>query len=138
MSDEERLQSLIVEIRILETYYNELENRESIAGRAIVEGRAALDTLKALGTDTSSEALVPIGGGFFIKSTTPPIDKLVVTVGADVAVEKTKDDAIRFMEERLGQLEQAVSTLETQKSELARRIEAGRLGISKIAEQQQR
>ena len=138
MSDEERLQSLIVEIRILETYYNELENRESIAGRAIVEGRAALDTLKALGTDTSSEALVPIGGGFFIKSTTPPIDTLVVTVGADVAVEKTKDDAIRFMEERLGQLEQAVSTLETQKSELARRIEAGRLGISKIAEQQQR
>lgn len=138
MSDEEKVQSLMVELRILETYYNEIEGRESMAARALVEGRTALEALKALSTDTSSDVLVPIGGGFFIKSNIPSIEKLIVSVGADVAVEKTKDDAIKFMEERVSEMERAVSTLEGQKVELARRIEAGRLAVSKLAEQLQR
>lgn len=136
MSEEERLQSLIAEVRILETYYNEIDGRESLAARAMVEARAALDALRSLDTQRSSDILVPIGGGLFIQSTSPPINKLIVSVGADIAIEKTKDDAIRFTEERLSELERAVSTLEAQKSELARRIEAARAAVLQIAEKQ--
>ena len=134
MSDEERLQALVAELRVLESYYNEVDARETVLARAILENRAALEAVKSLPQTSLSEILVPIGGSVFIHAQAPPPDSLIVNVGADVAVEKTRDGTVTFLEERIQEMEKAVTTLETQKGDLGSKINSIRLEINSLLE----
>ena len=111
---------------------------ESLLARAIVESRAALEAIRSFPSNETSDVLVPIGGGVFIEVSAKPPDKLLVSIGADVMIEKTKDGAVSFLEERIKELENAISNLEGQKAELAKRIESNRAIISSILEKQKK
>lgn len=134
MSEQERLQNLVAELRILETYYNEVNARQTLLTRVMVESRAAFEAVKAFPQSGTSEILVPIGGGVFIEAQAPPPDHLVVNIGADIAVRKTRESALAFLEERLAEVEKAISSLEAQKAELSKRIEATRAELSRLVE----
>lgn len=136
MSDEEKLQAAIAELRILEAYYNEATARESLVTKAVLENRAAIESVKGLPVDAESELLVPIGGGLLIHSKAQPVQKLIVSVGADVAVEKTREEALAFLEQRLGDLEKGAVTLAGQRSDLARKIASAREQIGGLVEKQ--
>jgi prefoldin alpha subunit len=134
MSDEERLQTLLAEIRLLEGYAAQLESREDLVVRAIMENRAAQEALKSLSEETRSEILVHIGGGLFVRSEAPPVQNLLVTVGAGVTLQKTKRDAEAFVEERMKDLQQAVKSLEQQRAELGARLNASRNAVNEIVQ----
>ncbi len=123
---------------MLEGYFGEINTRESLLARAIVESRAALEAIRSFPSNETSDVLVPIGGGVFIEVSAKPPDKLLVSIGADVMIEKTKDGAVSFLEERIKELENAISNLEGQKAELAKRIESNRAIISSILEKQKK
>jgi len=59
---EETVNALVVEIRILEGTYNELSARQNLLERALLEGRAALESIKGLAGQQSGEILTQIGG----------------------------------------------------------------------------
>jgi len=54
---EETVNALVVEIRVLESTYNELSARQNLLQRALLESRAALDSIKGLAGQTESEVL---------------------------------------------------------------------------------
>ncbi|MEM3450964.1 MAG: prefoldin subunit alpha [Nitrososphaerales archaeon] len=138
MSEQEKLQSLVAELRTLEVYFNEINNRESLLVRAIMESRAALEAIRGFPSTETSDLLVPIGGGIFIEASAKPPEKLLVSIGADVVIEKTKDGTISFLEDRIKELENAISKLEAQKEELARRINSNRAAINVLLEKQRK
>lgn len=138
MSEQERLQSLAIELRMLEGYFNEINTRESLLARAVMESRAALEAIRSFPSNEVSDFLVPIGGGVFIEASAKPPDKLIVNIGANVMVEKTKEGIINFLEERAKEIGNAISNLEAQKAELAKRIDANRAAISSILEKQKK
>ncbi|MCS7116903.1 MAG: prefoldin subunit alpha [Nitrososphaerota archaeon] len=138
LNDEERLQSLIAELRMVEAQLNVVNSQISIVANAIMDNRAALEALKSLPKDSNSEALTPIGGGVFVKANILPPTKLVVNVGANTTIEKTYDETISFIENRLKELEKVISTLEDQRISYAKRVEELRLLISKMVEEIQR
>jgi len=53
----------------------------------------------------------------------PPIKKLMVNLGAGVAVEKSRDDALNYVESRIKEYEVAARQLEAQRQELAKRMD---------------
>ncbi len=138
MSEQEKLQSLSIELRMLEGYFSEINTRESLLTRAVVESRAALEAIRSFPNSEVSDFLVPIGGGVFIEASAKPLEKLIVNIGANVMVEKTKDGTISFLEERTKGIENAISNLEAQKAELAKRIDTNRAAISGILEKQKK
>jgi len=138
VSEQERLQSLAIELRMLEGYFNEINTRESLLARAVMESRAALEAIRSFSSNEVSDFLVPIGGGVFIEASAKPPDKLIVNIGANVMVEKTKDSITNFLEERAKEIESAMSNLEVQKAELAKRIDTNRAAISSILEKQKK
>ncbi|MGQ9718792.1 MAG: prefoldin subunit alpha [Nitrososphaerales archaeon] len=138
MSEQEKLQSLVAELRMLEAYFNEIDARESLLGRALVESRAALDTIKGFASNEPSDLLVPIGGGLFLKASALPPDKLIINVGAGAMIEKTKEDAMAFLETRIREVEEAITKFESQKADLARRMDSNRTAISDLLEKQRR
>jgi len=137
MGDEEKVQSLIAELKILESYFNEANTRQAMITNAIIESSAAQEALQGL-LKENSEVLVPIGGGLYIYSQAQRPDKLLVNIGANVVVEKTKEDALSFLDIRMKDLEKAQETLESQKNEFKNRINVINNTVRGIIEKQQK
>lgn len=121
-----------MEIRLLEGYLNEILARQSMASRGILESRMAVEALKTLPANGGSEMLVSIGGGVFVNGKSEPIDKLVVSIGSDYAVEKSQEAAMTFLEERINGMGQVIESLEKQKSEISARMNQDRSALNEI------
>ncbi|HYB76269.1 MAG TPA: prefoldin subunit alpha [Nitrososphaerales archaeon] len=127
-TEEEALNALLVEVRVLESTYNELTARQNLLERALVENRAALDTLNGLGPDSDSqkEVLMQIGGGAMLRSRPPSTDKVLVGVGASVVIEKPKSEAVAMIEERTKEVEKTIMSIAGQRNEIAQRLDSDR------------
>ncbi|MEM4312377.1 MAG: prefoldin subunit alpha [Nitrososphaerales archaeon] len=121
MSKEEQLQALIMEVKLLESHINEISEREALVTRILLESRAALEVINNLG-EKEVEALVPIGAGAFIYTNLSKVEKVVIGVGADVIIEKSKEDAIAYLEKRLKELEENFVKLNSTKAEFVNRL----------------
>jgi len=137
MSEEDRIRSLIVELRMLEDGLNEINTRQSILIRAIAESRAGLETLKSLSKHGPSEVLIPIGGGLYIRSQAHPPEKLLVDVGGGVAVEKAKGEAELYVEERIRDMENAIAGLGAQRNSMIERLNRTKATLNSMIEKQQ-
>jgi prefoldin alpha subunit len=126
---------LLLQLRILEAYYNDLATRESILSRALLENRAALLAVTSLPTDRESEMIAPIGGGIHMPVTYKPDKKIIVAVGAGVAVEKSKDETANFLDERIKELERALEQVVKQREETVRRINMIKNQLGQLSQQ---
>jgi prefoldin alpha subunit len=131
---QQQFNQLVAEVRLLESYYQEVLGRQQSVSAALIDTRAALEALDSLSLSENSSLLVPIGGGTLIPVEAPPIKNLVVSVGAGVAIEKDRDSAKSFLSARKSELEKAVSSLEQQRKEIGSRLEVGRATIQRIAD----
>jgi len=122
---EETVNALVVEIRVLEGTFNELTARQSLLERALLESRAALESIKGL-DGNSTEVLTQIGGGAMLRSPPPATDKVMINVGANVVIEKSKDEAVATLEERSRDVEKTIVSLARERNEIADRLNADR------------
>ena len=123
---EETVNALVVEIRILESTYNELTSRQNLLERALLESRAALDSIKGLSSDAPSEVLTQIGGGAMLRSQPPSTDRVLVSIGSSVVIEKPKDEAVALLEERSRDVEKTIMSIIGQRNEIAERLNSDR------------
>jgi len=137
MSEEEKqLQAHLYEFRMLEGRLKEISEQGEMLMRVLIETRGGLTTLKGLSTSSSNEVLIPIGGGTFVNAKVPPSDKLLVTIGADVIVEKQKEDALKDVEERIKEMENAVSGIEAHRADLNQKMLTKRESINDLMAKQ--
>ena len=122
---EETANNLLVEIRVLESTYNELTARQSLLERALLESRAALDAIKGL-SGQQTEVLTQIGGGALLRSQPPSTDRVLVSIGANVVVEKPRDEAVAILEERSREFEKTIMSIIGQRNEIAERLNSDR------------
>ena len=129
---QEQFNQLVAEVRLLETYYQEVTNRQQAVSAALLDTRAALEALDALSKSEKNNLLVPLGAGSLIFATAEPLDKIIVSVGAGVAIEKSLESAKSFLQTRRQDLEKAVSSLDSQRKEIGSRLDVGRATIQRI------
>ncbi|MBM3898018.1 MAG: prefoldin subunit alpha [Thaumarchaeota archaeon] len=132
--EEQRLQSLVSQVRILEAYLNEVSARENITGRAIIESRASLEAVKALTSTPSNEVLLPIGAGVLLNSAIAKPDKLFIDIGAGAVVAKTPEETAAFVEQRIKELETALGNIQQQKAQVENQLAAYRAAVNDIVE----
>ncbi|MGD0477630.1 MAG: prefoldin subunit alpha [Nitrososphaerales archaeon] len=135
-TEEETINALIVEIRVLESTYNELTARQNLLERALVENRAALDALNGLGDKPTQEVLMQIGGGAMLRSPPPSTDKVLVGVGASIVIEKPKAEAVALLEGRSRDVEKTVMSIAGQRNELAQRLNSDRQALNSLVSRQ--
>jgi prefoldin alpha subunit len=133
---EESLNALLVEVRVLESTYNELSSRQNMLERALVENKAALDALEGLGDDPKGEILSQIGGGAMLRSQPPATDKVLVAIGANVVIEKPKAEAVALLEGRNREVEKSIMSLAGQRNEIAQRLESDRQVLNSLMARQ--
>lgn len=119
---EQRINEMVQQSRILEAYMNDIVTKEATIVRLIEEARLAASALHNIVPETQTESLIPVGVGVYMKALIPPIDKLLVNVGAGVTIEKSKQDAINYIESRIKEFEVASRQLAGQKQQIEMRM----------------
>ena len=131
MSDEQT-QQLLYQMQMLEGYFSELSQREASIASIIREAASAIKSLKTLDNKADAETLVPLGLGTFVKTKTIPNEKLILNIGAGIAVEKDKDSAINFLELRLKEMQVALQETLNQKQQVAANLEQGKQQMEQL------
>ncbi len=85
----------------LETLRAQLQN---LAGRAEELSVARL-TLENLNISKSAEAFIPVGSGNFVRGKIEDSKNVLVSIGGNAAVKKTKEEAIKVLDEKLSVLQ---------------------------------
>jgi prefoldin alpha subunit len=126
-SDDEEFQRRLMELRIYEGSARALQERLQIVNAAMNEFAVASATLEGVKTQkTDEDALIPVGGGSYVRAKLSDISKIVVGVGAGVAIEKPIDDSINETKSRLADLDKARTTLEEQLNQALIKVEENR------------
>ena len=136
-SEEERMNKLLMETRLLESTFNELTNRQGMLERLLIESRSSLETIRQIGSATTEEVLIPVGAGVLMRASPPKSDKVLLSIGASVVVEKSKDDAEKILEGRAKELEENIIAILTQRNQIAQRLEADRRTLQAFIDRQE-
>jgi prefoldin alpha subunit len=119
---EQRINELVQQSRILEAYMNDIMTRQVTVSKLMEEAHLASNTIQNIHSESNVESLMPIGIGVYVKTTVPPIKKLLINLDAGVAIEKSREDALNYVETRIKEYEVAARQLEAQRQEITMRI----------------
>jgi prefoldin alpha subunit len=120
---EQQINEMAQQSRMLEAYMNDVTGRQAAVGRLLEEARIASATIQGISADSDSETLMPVGVGVYVKTVVPPVKKVIVSLGSGVAMEKSREDALNFVESRIKEYDVAMRQLEGQRQEIAMRME---------------
>jgi prefoldin alpha subunit len=120
---EQRITEMAQQSRILESYMNDIMTRQVTISRLLEEARLASTTIQGITSESDSEALMPVGIGVYVKTVVPPVKKILVNLGSGVSVEKSREDALNYIEARIKEYEVALRQFEAQRQEVAMRME---------------
>jgi prefoldin alpha subunit len=129
---EQRINELIQQSRILEAYMNDIMTRQVTVSKLMEEAHLASNTIQNITSESDVESLMPIGIGVYVKTTVPPIKKLLINLDAGVAIEKSREDALNYVETRIKEYEVAARQLEAQRQEISMRINQLQSQINQI------
>ena len=132
-SEEETFRRLMVELRILEGTAEALQSRISLVNAALTELRIASMTLEGLEKEKEDAQLfVPVGGGSYIKAKLENADKVVVGIGANVAVEMAISEAKENVGTRIADLEKTMTSLQQQFNQVVVKIQDDRAILGEL------
>ena len=129
---EEQAQQLLQQMQMLENMFAELSQKENSIVNIIRDANSAIKSIQELKANPDSERLVPIGMGTFIKTKPISDEKIVVNVGAGVAIEKDHDSALNYLESKIKELEVALQETNSQRQQMAANIEHGKQQMQQI------
>jgi prefoldin alpha subunit len=111
-----------------EIFVSQLELLEN--GR--MEAIAAIESLEGMLSSDDGIALLQIGGGVSVKAKILEPEKVLISIGAEVIVERSNNDAVEFLKERIIEMEasqkkvsEALDKLRGQMNEITQRLESG-------------
>ena len=129
---EEQAEQLMQQMQMLETYFSDLSQREGTFLSVLREATAAIESIQSLGKKPESETLVPIGMGTYVPTKVSSANKIILNIGAGVAVEKDFPSAINYLEARIKEIEVALQDNAAKKQDAAARLEQGKAQINQL------
>lgn len=130
---QERAQQLYEQVAALESHYSEILRQEAMLGNARREAHSAAATLREAAAGGAVEALVPVGAGVYLGASVENPDRVVIDVGAGVAMERDRASALDHVEAQIKSLEVALGSAAEQKRQVAAQLQQGRQELESLA-----
>ncbi len=132
---EEQAQHLMQQLQMLETYFGDLSQREATLLNVLREAISAIESIKALREKPDSDTLVPIGMGTYVQTKISSSNKIVLNIGAGIAMEKTYDSSINYLEARIKEIEVAIQDTTARKQDAMARLEQGKEQMNQLMQE---
>lgn len=127
------------ELQSLQLYLNEYRQQAEIFTQQLsileegrMEAMAAIEALAGIRDAGDEPVLLQLGSGVSVRARIVDPDRIFVGIGAEVIVERSNQDAVEFLKDRITEMEasakKVVETLDRirmQMNEIGRRLEAG-------------
>lgn len=137
MKEEDIVRQLASEIRILEGSLSALQSRLDIVRAAINEVTLAFNTLEGLkNLKEGEETLIPVGAGSYIRTRIADSKKLVMGIGAGVAIEKDVESSVGELKGRLEEMDRARTSIQQQLEQTASRYQQDREALEDLLRRQ--
>ena len=108
---EKELQEKLMTYRVLEARLEGLVKQRDMVVNKIIELQTTLQSIDDL-EKSDSEILFPIGGNAFKSAKIVDKDKIIVEIGANVALEKTTEEGKAVISKRKNELETFVNQMQ--------------------------
>lgn len=119
--DEKELQEKIAAYRILESRIEGLaKQRENIANK-LIEVQNTLNSLEEV--EKSEEVLFPVGAEAYVHGKITEKNKMIVEIGAGIAMEKTLEEAKQVLNERKENITKILENIQKDMVSISSRME---------------
>ena len=132
---EEQAQQLMQQMQMLETYFTDLSQREGTLLNVLREAISAIESIKSLREKPNSDTLVSIGMGTYVQTKISSNDKIILNIGAGIAMEKTYDSTINYLETRIKEIEIALQDTSARKQDAIARLEQGKEQMNQLMQE---
>ena len=113
-NDQQRLQELMMAVRSYQAALQDGSKKLNLIDRSLAEINETIVAVEELPKNEGGDALVPIGAGVFVKANLKDVNKLIVSSGAGIHIEKTGMEAAAYLKRQVEKLEKNRTTLEAQ------------------------
>jgi prefoldin alpha subunit len=112
MVDQKEIQEKLVRYQILEGRIKaSLKRREMLIAK-IVEVEITLNSIEEVEKNKESEILLPLGSSVHIPGVLKDVKRMIVEIGADVAIEKDMTDAKKILGKRKDLMNNGLQSME--------------------------
>lgn len=111
MEDQQKLEQMVNELNMYKSQAELLQQEIENVQQTIAEVNTLESTIEYMKKKDNVEALVPVGAGSFMNAEIKNDNKIVMSIGAGVAVTKNYDEAKETAESQKKQLEDSLGNL---------------------------
>lgn len=129
---EEQAQQFLYQMQMLETFAANLDQKEAAIVSYLREAMGSIESIRGIMQNPQADSLIPIGIGTYVKANVSGDSKVLLDVGAGIAVEKDHDSAINHLETRIKELQVALNETSAQKHETMMRLEHLKQEMNKL------
>ena len=138
VKEEDIVRQLATEIRILEGSATSLQSRLDIVRAAINEVTLAHNTLEGMQQmHDGDETLVPVGAGSYVRMKISDSKKLIMGIGAGVAMERDVAGSVVELKGRLEEMDKARTSIQQQLDQTLARYQQDREALEDLLRQRQ-
>ena len=133
--EQKKLQRILGELSSHQSTAEALHQHLSLLAASLSELSMTLEVIKTVkGLKPGTDILVPMGSDSFVTAKLATTEKVITGLGADVAAERSSEDALTVLEARRTELEQALNRAREELGKLEERMEALRPEAERILE----
>jgi prefoldin alpha subunit len=131
--EEETFRRLAVELRLLEGTADALQSRINLVNATLADYRVSSVTLVGVEKEKQgAPLLVGIGGGTYINTKLGNAEKVIMGIGAGVAIEKTIAEAKENVDNRIDELGKTRNSLDQQLTQVMEKIQENRTRLEEL------
>lgn len=132
-STEEQMRKLAVELQMMQGSAETLQQRLQFLQAAISDLRVAGASLEALKEgEEGAPILVPTGGGTFVNANLGDLSKVIVSIGADVSIEMSLEEAEENVSGRLEEVEKAGQSVQQQLEQILAQMQIHQDNLNRL------
>jgi len=133
--EQKKLQRILGELSSHQSTAEALHQHLSLLAASLSELSMTLEVIKTVkGLKPGTDILVPMGSDSFLTAKLATTEKVITGLGADVAAERSSEDALTVLDARRTELEQALNRAREELGKLEERMEALRPEAERILE----
>jgi len=120
---EDQAQQFLYRMQMLESIAASLDQKEGVLVNFLREAMASVESIRNISGDKEIESLVPLGLGAYAKANIQANSKVIVDIGAGIAVERDHSSAMNYLESRIKELQVALNETSAQKHQAMMQLE---------------
>lgn len=136
MDDRQRLEQMVTELNQLQQQGETISQQIEQLNISLKDIQSAEEAVKGIEGAVGKETLIPIGAGCFI-TTELKSEDIVVGVGSDVAIKRTREEAAETLKNDKEEVQKLISSLTEQLQKINDYIAQKRPEAEQLMQQQQ-